>query len=303
MQQKIVEVKSISRLHEFYGCAKPRHPLISVIDFGEIDRSTMRADIFEYAYRMDLYAIFCKKHHGPLKYGKRYYDFNEGSLMFLAPGQLITPEAESQVETGWGLFFHPEMLNGSSLSGRIDGYSFFHYDVNEALHVSDQEKSILNGCLANIEREYTNNLDAHSHDLIQFNIELLLGYCQRFYGRQFLTREKSSRDIVQRFELLLKSYFQNEKPLQRGIPDVRYFATELCLSANYLSDLLKRHTGKTTQEHIHFQLVDKAKVMLWDSDRPVSEIAYELGFEHPSHFNKLFKSKVGKSPGAFRGAD
>lgn len=303
MQQRIVDIHSISELHRFYGHATPKHPLISIIDLSNIDRARLPENIFGTSYRMAFYAVFCKKYNGTLKYGKSYYDFNEGSLMFIAPHQIVTPITEADHESGWAFFFHPDLINTSPLGSKIHDFTFFYYDVNEALHISDEEKEILNQCLKNIEREYTQNLDTHSHTLIQSNIELFLNYCERFYGRQFITRAKSSNDTVQRFERLLQTYFQQEELSEKGLPDVKYFAAELCLSPNYLSDLLKRNTGKTTQEHIHLQLIDKAKAMLWSTDKPVSGIAYDLGFEHATHFNKIFKAKVGMSPKAFRTAN
>lgn len=244
--------------------------------------------------------MFCKKHKGNLKYGQSYYDFNEGSLIFLAPDQLVSGNSEAEVVEGWALFFHADLLNTSPLGKRINDYTFFYYDANEALFVSDEEKGILRDNVKNIEREYSQNIDTYTHSLIHSNIELLLNYCKGFYGRQFITRVKSTKAIVQRFERLLKAYFQQETLIEKGIPDVKYFATELCLSPNYLSDLLKRNTGKTTQEYIHLQLIDKAKMLLWSSEKSISEIAYTLGFEHPSHFNKIFKGKLGMSPKEYR---
>ena len=235
-----------------------------------------------------------------MKYGKSYYDFNEGSLMFTAPGQVVATNAAVEIEAGWGLFFHPDLLHATTLGNSIHQYSFFHYDANEALHVSEDEKKTLKDCVDNIEREYSQNNDKHTQHLILNNIELLLNYCDRFYDRQFMTRAKVSSDVVQGFETMLINYFAQGSLIETGLPDVKYFATALNLSPNYLSDLLKRYTGKTTQEHIHLQLTDKAKTLLWGSEKSISEIAYELGFGHPSHFTRLFKSKTGKSPTEFR---
>jgi len=300
MQNNIVYITSITELHDFYGYGKPKHPLISVVDLNKIDRSNYQKYALGTSYRMGFYTIFCKKFKGNLKYGKSYYDFNEGSLIFIAPDQLVSSDSETDAEEGWALFFHPDLLNTSPLGSKMNDYTFFHYDTNEALHLSDEEKGILKDCLKNIEREYSQNIDHHTHSLIQSNIELLLNYCERFYGRQFITRIKGSKDIVQRFESAIKLYFQQETLIEKGIPDVKYFANELCLSPNYLSDLLKRHTGKTTHEYIHLQLLEKAKMLLWSSEKSVSEIAYELGFGHPSHFNKIFKGKLGLSPKQYR---
>jgi AraC family transcriptional regulator, transcriptional activator of pobA len=220
--------------------------------------------------------------------------------MFTASNQVISPSPDLQIEEGWALVFHPDLLNNSALGVKINSYSFFHYDANEALHISDDEKLMLKDCVEKISKEYSQNIDKHTQTLIQNNIELLLNYCDRFYDRQFITRAKVSHDVVQKFERMLKDYFNNESLIDLGLPDVKYFASALNLSPNYLSDLLKRYTGKSTQEHTHLQLIEKAKILLWGSDKSISEIAYELGFEHPSHFTKIFKTKTGKSPTEYR---
>jgi AraC family transcriptional activator of pobA len=297
MPQSYVDIESISELHEFYGIDKPRHPLITVIDLGsnQVNRPKEAAN-----YRLSFYTIFCKKFTGILKYGRSYYDFSEGSLMFTAPGQIVSPSPELQVEEGWGLFFHPDMVNTGTLGRKMSDYSFFHYEANEALHVSEEEKKILTTCIQNILKEYMQHIDKHSNGLIRANIELLLSYCSRFYDRQFYTREKVNSDVVQQFERLIKNYFAQETLINTGLPNVSYFASRMNLSPNYLSDLLHRFTGKTTQEHIHLELVDKAKSLLWSTQKPVSEIAYALGFEHPSHFTRLFKSKTGYAPSDYR---
>jgi len=235
-----------------------------------------------------------------MKYGKGYYDFNEGSLMFTAPGQVIAPGPDVVVDEGWALFFHPDLIHGTDLGRKIHQYSFFNYETNEALHISEEEKLIIKDCVANIQREYSQNIDKHSQGLIVSNIELLLNYCARFYDRQFYTRAKVNSDVVQQFEKLLKDYFSQDTLIEMGLPNVKYFASKLNLSPNYLSDLLNKFTGKTTQEHIHLELIDKAKTLLWGTNNSISEIAYGLGFEHPSHFTKIFKTKTGKSPSEYR---
>lgn len=298
MSNKYVDIESISDLHKFYGYAKPKHPLITLIDLTQINTDNRPKD--GTLYRLGFYSIFFKTGKGMLKYGKSHYDFDEGSLMFTAPYQVISPNVDLSLEEGWGLFFHPDILSRNELGSRISGYSFFQYDSNESLHISDEEKKLIKACLENIKREYSQNIDKHTLQLIISNIELLLNYCNRFYDRQFFTRAKVSNDIVQRFEKSLKEYFAQDTLIKAGLPDVKYFAAKLNLSANYLSDLLNKYTGKTTQEHIHLQLIDKAKSLLWGSEMSISEIAYELGFEHPSHFTKLFKSKIGQAPKAFR---
>lgn len=298
MSNQYVDIESISDLHGFYGYSKPKHPLITLIDLTQINIDNRPKDGTR--YRLGFYSIFFKTGRGVLKYGKSHYDFDEGSLMFTAPYQVISPAVDLSLEEGWGLFFHPDILNRNELGSRISAYSFFQYASNEALHISDEEKEQIKGCLENIKREYSQNIDKHTLQLILSNIELLLNYCSRFYDRQFFTRAKVNNDIVQRFEKSLKEYFGQDTLIKVGLPDVKYFAAKLNLSANYLSDLLNKYTGKTTQEHIHLQLIDKAKSLLWGSEMSISEIAYELGFEHPSHFTKLFKSKIGQAPKVFR---
>ena len=301
MSNKYVDIESVSDLHNFYGYSKPKHPLITLIDLTQINADNRPKD--GTLYRLGFYSIFFKTGKGVLKYGKSHYDFDEGSLMFTAPYQVISPSVDLSLEEGWGLFFHPDILNRNELGSTISEYSFFQYDSNEALHISDEEKKLIKTCLENIKREYSQNIDKHTLQLILSNIELLLNYCNRFYDRQFFTRAKVSNDIVQRFEKSLKEYFAQDTLIKVGLPDVKYFAGKLNLSASYLSDLLSKYTGKTTQEHIHLQLIDKAKSLLWGSEMSISVIAYELGFEHPSHFTKLFKSKIGQAPRAFRNSN
>lgn len=298
MTSQYFDIESISGLHDYVGAPRPKHPLISLIDNTQFYAQCPRQLT---AFRFGFYTISCKRIHGVLKYGKGHYDFSEGSLMFTAPWQVITGSIEEGgVEEGWALFVHPDLLNATELGQKMHQYSFFNYDVNEALHISEDEKQVIRDCVAKIEREYSQNIDKHTLRLITGNIELLLNYCDRFYDRQFYTRAKVSNDLVQLFERLLNDYFAKDTLIETGLPTVKYFASELNLSPNYLSDLLNRFTGKTTQEHIHLRMIDKAKSLLWGTEQSISEIAYDLGFEHPSHFTKIFKTKTGKSPTAFR---
>ncbi len=297
MPDKYIDLQSISDLHKLVKNAAPKHPLVSVIDHTDFYENRPKENAF---YRFGFYTISCKKFEGLLKYGKGYYDFNEGSLMFTAPGQVIAPGPDVAVDEGWALFIHPDLIHGTDLGKKIHQYTFFNYEVNEALHISEEEKLIIKDCVAKIEREYSQNIDKHSQGLIVSNIELLLNYCSRFYDRQFYTRAKVNSDVVQQFEKILKDYFSQSTLIEAGLPNVKYFASRLNLSPNYLSDLLNKFTGKTTQEHIHLELIDKAKSMLWGTNDSISEIAYGLGFEHPSHFTKIFKSKTGKSPSEYR---
>lgn len=297
MADNLIKINSISKLHEVYACGRPRHPLISLIDLAAIHPLPFGNDV---TLQMDLYIISCKQFKGWFTYGRQPYDFAEGSLMFAAPGQLLRPASEIEVTEGWALFFHPDLINTTELGRTIQQYSFFLYDTNEALHISEEEKQVLQDCIRKIEREYGQNIDMHTHGLIIKNIELLLSYCDRFYDRQFLTRRQVNNDVVQRFEKLLRDYVAQDSLVEAGQPEVKQIATQLHISPNYLSDLLKKYTGKSTQEHIHLQLTEKAKSLLLGTGKPVSEIAYELGFLHPSHFTKLFKSGTGLSPREYR---
>lgn len=291
-----LDIQSISELHVFFRYGKPQHPLITAIDLSKVDRSYRKPGV---SYRLNLYSIACKKVEGSLKYGRTTYDFSEGSLMFTAPYQVLSPGIENKVE-GWAIYIHPDFLNASGKGQKLTSYSFFGYDTNEALHISDAEKNVLEDCLKNISREISMNLDTHSHHLILSNLELMLSYCSRFYDRQFLTRIKASNDILEKFDRILNDYFAQDTLIESGLPDVKYFASRLNLSANYLSDLLSKYTGKSTQEYIHLKLIDKAKSMLWSTENSIAEIAYTLGFEYPSHFTKLFKTKTGYSPKEYR---
>jgi AraC-like DNA-binding protein len=294
---KYVDIASITELHEFFRIGKPVHPQISVVDLATVDRShRVAGDV----YRLNLYGVSCKRIKGVFRYGRTTYDFGEGSLVFTAPHQALSPDIDSLIIEGWGLYIHPDLLHASARGRQLGEFPFWGYDNHEALHISEAEKDILEDCIKNIQREIAVNVDKHSYNLILRNLELFFDYCGRFYDRQFLTRAKASGDVVQQFDRLLADVFAADSLIETGLPDVKYFASRLNLSPNYLSDLLNKYTGKTTQEHIHLKLVDKAKGMLWGTERSISEIAYELGFEHPSHFTKLFKNKTGVSPREFR---
>lgn len=299
MQSAFIEIRSIDEVHRFYNYEKPKHPLISIIDLSKTSPNRPAGGGL---YRTHLYTIMCKRFEGIMQYGRGRYDFNEGSLMFTAPQQVISVSPDVQDVEGWGLFFHPDLLSGDGLGRQMRTYTFFNYDVNEALHISDDEKQTLLSCLEMIKKEYAQHIDRHTQGLIVDNLRLLLNYCNRFYDRQFLTRAKVNNDLVQQFEQLLHDYFASDL-IEAGLPGVKYFASKLNLSPHYLSDLLNKYTGKTTQEYIHLAFAEKAKHLLWSTQKPISEIAYILGFEHPSHFTKLFKSQTGQSPRQFRKAD
>lgn len=298
MPESFINIHSIADLHQYYGLESPKHPMVSVIDLKKIERKNV--DFARHFYHLGLYTIIYKKFYGSLKYGRSDYDFQEGALMFTAPDQVMQPSSDTAIDEGWFLAFHPDFMYGSDLGKKIRNYTFFNYGSNEALHVSDAEKKTLESIISAIEAEYSKNIDRHTQGLILNNIELILNYCDRFYERQFFTRSKVSSDTLQNFEQLLNHYFEDENLIDKGIPDVKYFAEKLNLSSNYLSDLLTKYSGKTTIEHIHLKLVDKAKNLLLGTSKSISEIAYELGFEHPSHFTKIFKTKTGLSPLHFR---
>lgn len=298
MSEAFISIKSVADLHRFYNSGSPKHPLITVIDLNNVSRSD--ENFADYLYSLDLYTVVYKKFKGSLKYGRSSYDFQEGTLMFTAPNQVMSPGADTEIEEGWFLAFHPDFIYGSTLAKKIQKYSFFQYESNEALHISEDEKALLDEAIVRIKKEYSQNIDRHTQGLILNQIEMLLSYCDRFYDRQFFTRNKTGNDVTQRFETLLNDYFNDGQLIEKGIPEVKYFAKQLNLSPNYLSDLLGKFTGKTTIEHIHLKLVDKAKKILLGTTKSVSEIAYGLGFEHPSHFTKIFKSKTGNAPLHFR---
>lgn len=300
----IIKFESISQVHEMIGYEKPRHPLISLIETPEIK---IDIPVIGQHFTMDFYVISLKNgHECRIKYGRQRYDFQEGSLLFMAPDQIIEPVTESDTAleepdpSGWVLIFHPDLLRRTSLGKKMNEYTFFSYDSHEALHVSDQERQTVTSIAQAIRNEYRNNLDNHSHELIVTNLELMLNYCKRFYGRQFITRSNENKDVIVRLEDYLKSCFDADGPLSRGLPSVKDCAREMGYSPNYLSDLLKKETGKNTQEHIHCHLIEKAKNLLLGTEEPVYRIAYALGFDYPQHFSKLFKNKTGMSPAAYR---
>ncbi len=292
-------IKSVSELHKVLGYAKPKHPSISVIHTKDVN---IPPELYGTKLVFDFYVISLKEKYGEMKYGHNYYDFEEGTLIFTAPGQVITPIKRQQPENqqGWSLYVHPDLLRASGFAERIKQYSFFSYFANEALHVSDGEKRTLYECISNIEREYNQNIDRHSQDLIVSNIELLLNYCRRFYDRQFITRAHQNKDIITRFEQFLSNYYDLTPIDRKGLPTVAQCAAAVNLSPHYLSDLLKKETGKNTQEHIHMFIIEQAKNKLLSSGASISEIAFQLGFEYPAYFAKIFKSKTGLSPLEFR---
>jgi AraC-like DNA-binding protein len=239
---------------------------------------------------------------GNLKYGCNYYDYQEGSLVFISPGQIVEVEdfGKNFQPKGYALIFHPDLIHGTALGRHIHDYSFFGYESNEALHLSERERKIVLDSFSKIEYELEHAVDKHSKRLIVSNIELFLNYCVRFYDRQFITRDSVHKGILESFENLLHTYFQSERPQTIGLPSVAWCASELNLSANYFGDLVKKETGKTAQEYIQSKLIDVAKEKIFDQSKSVSEIAYELGFKYPQHFSRVFKQRVGYTPNEYR---
>jgi AraC family transcriptional regulator, transcriptional activator of pobA len=272
------------------------HPLVSVVDLSKADKRTHQRTNYGF-YAVYLKEIKC----GDLKYGCNYYDYEEGTLVFVGPGQVIGVENNEYFQPrGLALVFHPDLLRGTSLGKHIGEYTFFSYDVHEALHLSEAERKIITDCFAKIQFELEHAIDKHSKTLIVSNIELFLNYCVRFYDRQFITRDHAHKGILQRFESLLNDFFISDKPQTIGLPSVGYCADQLNLSANYFGDLIKKETGKSAQEYIQLKLMDIAKEKIFDTSKSVSEIAYELGFKYPQHFTRLFKQRVGHSPNEYR---
>lgn len=300
--EKFLRIKSINQLHEMLGYEKPKHPLITIIDYSKIKANQNHYDI---KIVTDFYIISLKTPAPKaLQYGRQYYDFDEGSMMFVSPNQVFSVgefnENDQTQYQGWGLYFHPDLISDTALHKKMQDFTFFSYAVSEALHISEDEKQTLSLLVNSIEKEYKANLDKYSKGVIVTSIEQLLNYSQRFYGRQFLTRQKLNTDLVSRFEQLVKNYFQSKELTEKGLPNVEYFANSLNLSAGYLTDLLKKETGKTTKEYLQIEVLERAKYKLLNSNDTVNEIAYSLGFEYPQYFNRLFKSKLGMTPIEYR---
>ena len=278
------------------------HPLVSVIDFSKSKPWVWPGgESIKVSYGM--YSVFLKEVKcGDLKYGCNYYDYEEGSLVFMSPGQIVEVEylGENFQPKGYALMFHPDMIHGTTLGRHIQDYTFFGYQSNEALHLSERERKIVLDCFSKIQYELEHAIDNHSKKLIVSNIELFLNYCTRFYERQFITRENAHKGVLEKFENLLNDYYQSDKPNTIGLPSVAYCATELNLSAGYFGDLIKKETGKTAQEYIQSKVIDVAKERIFDQSKSVSQVAYELGFKYPQHFTRLFKQRIGQSPNEYR---
>ncbi|WP_018621463.1 helix-turn-helix domain-containing protein [Spirosoma luteum] len=274
-----------------------RHPLVSVVDLSKADPRQGSRMYFGF-YTIFLKDVKC----GDLVYGRHTYDYQEGTLVFLAPGQVagMNSNSETYQPKGYALIFHPDLIHGTALGRHIQDYTFFGYQSNEALHLSNRERQLVLDCFAKIDYELEHAIDKHSKRLIVSNIELFLNYCVRFYERQFITRDNAHKGILERFEQLLNAYYQTDKPQLMGLPSVGYCAGELNLSANYFGDLVKKETGQSAQEYIQAKVMDVAKERMFDHSKSVSQVAYELGFKYPQHFMRLFKQRVGQSPNEYR---
>lgn len=288
-------IQSIAEIHRLMGYEKPYHPLIGIVDLATLrDNPGINAVIF------DLYVIALKRGCDKLMYGQQKYDFDEGLMAFMSPGQVLRGEEGGVPHNleGWMLFIHPDFLWNTSLANKIKQYEFFGYASNEALFLSDKEEKLINLIIDNIKGEYRSNIDKFSQDVIIAQLELLLTYAQRFYERQFITRKITNSKILERLESILEDYYRQE--LTVGLPTVQFVAEKLNISVKYLGSLLKQLTGRSTQEHIHEKIIEKAKEKLSTTNLTVSEIAYELGFEHSQSFSKLFKAKTDQTPLKFR---
>lgn len=293
---KVLRIDTVSEHDKFYH-KENLHPLVSVIDFAGTT-----PEIYASKMNFGFYAIYLKDVMcGDIKYGRDTYDYQDRTLVFVAPGQLINVSINDDYKPqGYALLFHPDLIRGTPLGKHIDDYSFFAYESREALHLSEKERKIVLDCFDKIKYELDQRMDNHSKILIAANIELFLNYCVRFYERQFITRKDANTSTIKKFESLLKDYFQSDKPVTIGLPSVSYCADQLYLSSNYFGDLVKKETGKTAMEFIHLKIMDMAKEKILDLSKSVSEIAYGLGFKYPHHFTRAFKKSTGYTPKDYR---
>lgn len=294
---QIIKLDSVDQYNGLYGL-ETLHPLVSVVDLAKATKSINHIQV-----NYGLYALFLKETKScDIKYGRKYYDYQEGTIVCFAPGQSARVEMiESEVQPRvFGVVFHPDLIRGTSLGKNIKKYTYFSYAVSEALHLSDQEKEIVMDCLKKIQIELEHAIDKHSKELIAMNIDLLLNYCMRFYERQFITRNNVNKDALTAFEQLLDDYFEGQFPVQNGLPSVKYFADKIHLSPNYFGDMIKKDTGKTPQEHIQEKIIEMAKERIIGTNDTVSEISYALGFQYPQHLSRLFKKRVGCTPNEYR---
>lgn len=294
--KEVIKVSTIDQYNKLFGF-ETLYPLVSVVD---LSKAPTWPDHFRFNY--GVYCIYLKDAKcGTIRYGRQNYDYQEGSIVAFAPGQIANIDMERGTKpSGLGVLFHPDLLHGTPLGREIDRYSFFSYDINEALHVSEKERKTLVNCIDNIKDEMEQAIDKHSNRLIAANIELFLEYCMRFYDRQFITRTKVNQGVLAKFERLLDEYFKNEALRKSGLPQVRYFADKVCLSSNYFGDLIKKESGMTAQEYIQNKIINVSKEWVASTNLTVSQIAYELGFQYSQHFSRAFKKNVGCTPLEYR---
>lgn len=296
LMKEVIKLDTVDQYNRLFGL-ETLHPLVSVVNLSEATRFPTH-----FTMNYGIYALFLKNVKcGDIRYGRQIYDYQEGTVTSFAPGQVVEVDMPQGVRpNAHGLLFHPDLIKGTSLGQDIKHYSFFSYASAEALHLSEEEKSIFTDCLEKIRMELQHPIDKHSKRLISRNIELLLDYCMRFYERQFITRSESNKSVLVKFEALLDDYFQSDKPQTDGLPSVKYFADKVFLSPNYFGDLIKKETGKSAQEYIQTRMIDIAKEMIAGTEKTVSQIAYELGFQYSQHFNRIFKKNTGYTPGEYR---
>lgn len=301
MKDELITYKSISKLREKMGFSEPTHPLITIIDTAKL---AYGEEMVGLKISSEMYCIALKDKSCGLDYGRNHYDFDEGSLIFMGPGQVLSvrkPQALNEIQ-GWMLYIHPDLIRNTALASRIDDYTFFSYDVHEALHLSAQEELTITQCIAMIQAEIKERIDNHSQQVLVSNIELLLNYCSRYYERQFNTRTAQSKDVISKVERLMRDYYKSGKWTD-GAPSIQYLAEACHVSSNYLSDLLKKETGRTAKDHLNDFIIDKAKNLLLSSTESISGIAYNLGFNYPHYFSRLFKNKTGMTPLEYREQD
>lgn len=296
---EIMTIDSIQQYNDYFG-VETLHPLVTVIDGSKGKPLRFCKKLY------NVYSLLIKDTDcGSLKYGRSIYDYQQGAMLFLAPGQVLGSDDDGQLHQpeGWVLAFHPELLRGTPLARTIKDYSYFSYNANEALHLSEKERQTIIECMQKIHTEIMSPIDKHSKSLITDNIKLLLDYCIRYYDRQFITRENANNDLLARLEKLLDDYFASDTLSRTGLPSVQYCADKLCISAGYLSDLLKATTGQTALKHIQDKALEEAKERLFSTSKSISEISYELGFPYPQHFSRWFKKIAGCTPNEYRTAN
>jgi len=289
-------IQSVKDYNELFGFPT-LHPLVSVIDFAKAQPFRHQKCLY------NIYALFLKDLNcGEMLYGRQTYDYQEGTVVALAPGQVAGVADDGQLHTGrgLGLVFHPDLIHGTPLARNMKDYTYFSYEANEALHLSEEERRIVIGQFEKIKAEAEGEIDRHTRRIITANIETLLDYCLRFYERQFVTRQRVNHDVLSRFEDLLEDYYKRGNATKEGLPTVKYFADHLCLSSNYFGDLVKKETGITAREHIQSKLVEVAKERVLDPSQNISGVAYALGFQYPQHFTRLFKKLTGLTPQQYR---